>query len=159
LAPAAIGSAIIDGISEVHYTLGFTMTESTTAALEPPTLARLNALLAAGYRIDHSTSQKVRDAVWLDHPAKKRVQEPTLILYPTGLVVSDAAKDPTRKQLRFDPNQELEFGRFVKAVPLPSFWERSADVRINVIAWAIFLGIVAIIWAVLSTVLAMVGKK
>ena len=135
------------------------MTESTTSALEPPTLARLNELLAVGYRIDHSTSQKVRDAVWLEHPAKKRVQEATLILYPTGLVVSGAAKDPTKKLLRLDPNQELEFGRFEKVVPLPSFCERSAYVRINVIAWAIFLGIVAIILAVLSTVLAMAGLK
>ena len=46
------------------------MTDPTAADREPPTLARLNALLAAGYRIDHSTSQKVVDALWLDHPAK-----------------------------------------------------------------------------------------
>ncbi len=135
------------------------MSERPPTSLEPPTLVRLNALLAAGYRIDHSTSQKVRDAVWLDHPAKKRVQEPTLILYPSGLVVSDSAKDPTKKQLRLDPHQELEFGRFVTAVPAPSFWERSANVRVTVVAWVIFLAIVAVVWAVLSTVLAMVGLK
>jgi hypothetical protein len=135
------------------------MSDATVANGEPPTLARLNALLAAGYRIDHSTSQKVRDAVWLDHPAKKRAQEPTLILYPTGLVVSDCAKDPTRKQLRFDPNQELEFGRFVKAVPAPSLWERSLDLRTNAIVLAIFLAIVAVVWTVISALLAMVGVK
>lgn len=133
------------------------MTEPTFADHEPPTLARLNALLAAGYRIDHSTSQKVRDAVWLDHPAKKRAAEPTLILYPTGLVVSDCAKDSTRKQLRFGPHQEVEFGQFVKAVPIPSFWEHTSDLRVNAMVLAFFLVIIAVIWAVVSELLAMVG--
>src|SRR5690606_37999576 len=110
------------------------MSERPAIDYEPPTLARLNALLAAGYRIDHSTSQKVFDAVWLDHPAKNRVVEPTLILYPSGLLVSDSAKDPTKKQLRFSPEQEAEFGRFIAAVPRPSLWERSYDIRANVIA-------------------------
>ena len=135
------------------------MSDPTAANREPPTLARLNALLAAGYRIDYSTSQQVRDAVWLDHPCKKRVRAPTLILYPTGLVVSDCAKDPKREQLRFDPNQDHEFGRFLSAVPKPSLWERSSDVRTNAIVLLILLGIVGLIWAVVSRVLAMVGFK
>ena len=126
------------------------MTEPMVADREPPTLARLNALLAAGYRIDHSTSQKVVDAVWLDHPAKKRAPEPTLVLYPTGLVVSDCARDPTRKQLRFDPNQEAEFRRFVKAVPTPSLLERSFEFRTNAIVFSIFVAIIAAVWAILS---------
>jgi hypothetical protein len=135
------------------------MTDATAENRDPPTLARLNALLAAGYRIDHSTSQEVVDAVWLDHPAKKRAQEPTLILYPTGLVVSDCAKDPTQKQLRFDPSREFEFGRFVKAVPTPSLWERSFDLRIKAIVWAILLALSAVVWPVISALLKMVGLK
>lgn len=135
------------------------MSDPTAADQTPPTLARLNALLAAGYRIDYSTSQKVRDAVWLDHPATKRAREPTLILYPTGLVVSDCAKDPTKEQLRFDPSQELEFGRFLNTVPKPSLWEHSLGVRTNAIVLLILLGVAGFIWAVVSTLLAMVGLK
>lgn len=130
------------------------MTEPTLTDREPPTLARLNALLAAGYRIDHSTSQKAVDAVWLDHPAKKRAQEPTLVLYPTGLVVSDCAKNPDRKQLRFDPYEQLEFERFVKAVPTPSSWERLSDLRTNAFVLAIFLALFAAIWAVVGALLS-----
>lgn len=136
----------------------FIMNDPTVSDREPPTLARLNALLAAGYRIDYSTSQKVRDAVWLDYPAKKRVREPTLILYPTGLVVSDCAKDPKREQLRFDPEQDHEVGRFLSAVPKPSLWERSSDARTNAIVLLILLSIVGLIWVIVSAVLTMAGS-
>lgn len=112
---------------------------------DPPTLSRLNALLAVGYRIDDATSQKVSDAIWLDHPAEKRVLERTLILYPNGLVVSNCAAEPEKPQLRFGPQQNTEFLHFVNGVPRPTLWERTADLRARTIVLFAFLAFIALL--------------
>ena len=114
--------------------------------LEPPTLSRLNSMLAAGYRIDHATSREVANALWLDHPAKTRAQEPTLILYATGLVVSDCTRRPTKAQLRIAPDEETAFSTFIRGVPKPSIWERTSEMRMKVLVLAIFLVFAAAIW-------------
>ncbi len=124
---------------------------------DPPTLARLNALLAAGYRIDHATSQKVVDAVWLDHPADSRAQWPTLILYTNGIVVSESSRDPSN-QLRLLPDQTVEFARFLAMVPTATIWERTADLRIQAIVVALFIAIMAVMWIVIGFVGDMVAN-
>jgi hypothetical protein len=101
----------------------------------------------------------VRGAVWLDHPSRKRAREPTLILYPTGLVVSDCAKDPSKEQLRLDPNQAVEFSRFLNTIPKPSLWERSSEFRASAIVLLVFSGVIGLIWVVGSALLAMVGTN
>jgi len=123
--------------------------------LEPPTIYRLNALMAVGYEIDTTTSQKVSDAIWLDHPAKKRAKEPTLIVYNDGLVVGDSAKDPNRKQLRLNPEHIEEFNQFVRTVPQPNAWERSQKTLVNIFAWGVMLMLWTIAYLAISLVINM----
>ena len=105
-------------------------------------IIRLNKLMKVGYEIDKNTSQEVVDAIWLEHQARNRAQEPTLILYSDGLVASHCVSDE-RVQLRFDPGQDKEFLNFISTVPKATLWERSHKWRTNVLIW-LFLGS---IWA------------
>ena len=105
----------------------------------PPTIRRLNALMAAGYEIDQTTSLKVGDAIWLDHPAKKRTEEPTLILYSDGLVVGNNAANPEKEQLRLNPEEKDRFNFFVQCVPQPNFWESSQRRMTDLFVWGFML--------------------
>jgi len=119
---------------------------------EPPTLNRLNALMAAGYRIEESTSQEVCNAIWLDHPAKNRVSEKTLIIYNDGLVVGECWTNPEKKQLRIHANQEDEFYKFVRAVPKPNIWEKTANIRYGILGSLIMIVIYILTCGLLEVV-------
>lgn len=88
-----------------------------------PTMARLIALLEAGYQIDYGVMQHVRDALWLRHPARKRTAQTFVMLYDNGLVVGRAAgsDDPPR----FEPDEGDAFGRYLSGIPKPTWWERN----------------------------------
>lgn len=121
---------------------------------EPPTLTRLNFLLAAGYKIDPISSQNVGNVLWLDHPAEQRIDYPTLILSSDGFVVSSGPHNHNKEQLRISPDQELDFNHFLRTVPKPTLWERYSALRIGMsvgfIIYAIIplslLGLANVIW-------------
>ena len=119
---------------------------------ESPILLRLNGLMAAGYRIDEATSQKVSDAVWLEHPARSRAQEPTLILYSSGLLVSLERPESSREQLRIYPEQSAEFRQFLAKVPRPTLWEASRGARLSVVALLMYLALLGAVASVIAAV-------
>jgi hypothetical protein len=107
-------------------------------------------LMAAGYEIDMTTSQKVGDAIWLDHPARARAKEKTLIVYNDGLVVGDVTKETDKEELRIYPEDEKEFNQFVSSVPRPTLWEKSQKTLSNVYAWLTMLLIWIVVYLVFS---------
>jgi len=121
--------------------------------IENQIISRLNALVGVGYKIDYSSSQEVDDALWLMHPAKQRAEKPELILYSNGLLVSQDIGNE-RNQLRIE-NDELEsFNNFIRTVPMPNFWEKTLEVRGNLLAGLIvivFCGAGAVLFNVISS--------
>ena len=126
---------------------------------ESPILFRLNALMAAGYRIDEATSQKVSDAVWLVHPAGSRAPEPSLILYPNGSLVSVATPPSSRDELRIYTEDEAEFRKFLAKVPRPTLWEEWRDARLRIVALSMFLALMGAIAAGIAAVKWLLGLE
>ena len=120
--------------------------------MEPPTIYRLNALMAVGYEIDNMASQKVGDAIWLDHPAGLRAKEKTLIIYNDGLVVGDSTKGTDMEQLRIYPEDEKQFKQFISNVPLPNLLEKSHKTLSNVYAWLFMI----LVWTVMYLIISFI---
>jgi len=98
------------------------------------TLNRLQMLVQKGYQPDFGG--ELLGAIWLYHP-RESFQHKQLILYGSGLVVSSGQSD----EYRFGREEAASFNRFLKTVPIPSFWERTRRWRINTYAWLIIYGV------------------
>jgi hypothetical protein len=118
-----------------------------------PTIGRLNALMAAGYEIDTAASQKVMDAIWLDHPATRWVPSEYLILYPDGLVVGSSTRET--KQLRLDPADKAAFARFIQTVPRPTAWQKAWRIRELAAGWVVWLVLALASYAILSLLVSL----
>ena len=123
---------------------------------ESNTIIRLNALMKAGYKIDENSSQEVRDAIWLWHPAESRAQEPHLILYSDGLLV---ALERGRKVdvLRIGSDKNVEFNDFVRTVPRATIIEKSRPIWSGVFAW-VFIGVVSCVILLLVNIFSRLFK-
>jgi hypothetical protein len=95
------------------------------------TLNRLHLLVQKGYQPDFDGEPL--GAIWLYHP-RESFRHKLLILYGSGLVVSSYAKSD---EYRFERGETQAFERFLKAVPTPSFWERTRRGRVTVYVWLI----------------------
>ncbi len=79
---------------------------------------RLQTLVQKGYVPDlHS---EFVEAFWLYHPSSN-FKHSTLILYPSGLVISVKEKSD---EFRFSLDDEREFQQFLRKVPSPTMWDR-----------------------------------
>ncbi len=110
---------------------------------EPPTLVRLTSLLAAGYQLDISTPS---NAVFLRHPARRRMRYWHLMLDSEGRVVGSYMESGKDAEMRIRPDDHERFAAFVSRVPSPTWWESHKDG----IFWLLIsaLPILAVLWMV-----------
>jgi hypothetical protein len=94
------------------------------------TLERLHQLVQKGYRPDFD--MQFVGAVWLHHPSKN-FKHDLLFLYPDGCVKSAGKTD----EFRFGRNEDVLFQKFLWSVPQPTFWDRTREGRMSVVAWII----------------------
>jgi hypothetical protein len=101
-------------------------------------IERLYELAHKGYKPDFDMD--FTESIWLRHSARKdRWPYDTLILYPSGCVVSLQ----TREALRIDPWETDKFEKFLKMIPMPTLGDKTRVFRASVSAWiliAIFVG-------------------
>src|ERR1035437_8801667 len=83
---------------------------------------RLYQLVQRGYRPDFH--MQFPGAIWLHHPAKN-FKHGLVYLYPDGCVKSAGATD----EYRFDLDEDLQFQKFLRSVPQPTFWDRTREWR------------------------------
>src|SRR5690349_17168192 len=84
---------------------------------DPPVIYRLKRLKAVGYLPHYETLDP--EALWFEHVSWKRPNK-TLTLYLHGLLVGAGSSD----HLRIEGEDKAGFGRFIKSMPAPTFWER-----------------------------------
>jgi len=106
------------------------------------TLERLYLLVQKGYRPDFD--MEFSGAIWLHHP-NKHFKHDLLFLYPDGCVKSSGKTD----EYHYDRNEDALFEKFLRSVPQATFWERTRDGRMKIMAW-IFIGSVCIVGAVVG---------
>ena len=85
---------------------------------EPPTVYRLNRMMALGFKIEEWESQNVPHTIYLRHPNKK-LPHREFHIDGTGFVFEDYAEPLSggdRKQLRFQPDMGREFEEFCRTV-------------------------------------------
>jgi hypothetical protein len=99
------------------------------------TLNRLQLLVQRGYRPDFGG--ELLGAIWLYHP-RESFKQRQLILYGSGKVVSPSDGSD---EYRFGREEAAAFNRFLKTVPIPSFWERTRRSRVKAYAWSIIYGV------------------
>ena len=105
------------------------------------TLNRLRDLVKRGYRPEWQT--EVEGALWLAHPARgERGSKKTCILYEGGLVIAynNVPMLSTDAEVRVEPEDAHGFQRFLRATPLPTLWEKTADFRYSALAWSVLIG-------------------
>jgi len=83
------------------------------------TLDRLQLLVQKGYQPDFGGEPA--GAIWLYHPRESFTHK-QLLLHGSGLVTSTS---DTSDGCRFERDETALFNTFLKAVPVPSFWERT----------------------------------
>jgi hypothetical protein len=122
-----------------------------------PSTERLIALIKAGYKIDEATSIAVGDTIWLEHPACERCPEKTLLLTADGWVFGQDPFDDQKTQLRINPNDPAAFQRFLRSVPIATWWEKNNGPFYVIAAWAIVAAIFftgaflfAFVWKILT---------
>jgi hypothetical protein len=99
------------------------------------TLDRLHLLVQKGYQPDFSRDPL--GAIWLYHP-RTGFGPKQLILYGSGLITSPSS---VSDEYRIEREEKEAFNRFLKTVPVPSFWERTRRGRTNVYAWLIICAV------------------
>ena len=103
-------------------------------------LARLVALLGAGYQIDVKSSVAVGTTVWLVHPSGwKKAKEETLLLSGDGQLVGLEGEPPER-QFRLGPDDTDRFRSFLASVPQPTWWEKNRRYFYAPVGWILFFG-------------------
>ena len=131
---------------------------------EMETFRRIHRLIKRGYRIDWSVTD-VEDAFWLEHPGGA----PKLILYSDGMVVainetailSPSAKEDRDRIYNADVSDTREFDRWLSAVRLPTWKERTAADRekyiwqpgciiVLILAYFGFIKLIEITWTALT---------
>lgn len=120
---------------------------------ESPVLLRLNSLMKAGYEIQKSSTYEVMTAVWLEHPAVKRVAHKDLILHECGLVTSSGLGST----VHILAEEEKEFRTFVRDIPKPTFWEKPAMVLREIQGFVVIAAVMAVAWIIAMT--AIEGSK
>ena len=106
------------------------------------TFERLHDLVQNGYQPDFE--RDFVEAIWLHHPSEQ-FQHNTVILYPSGLVVTRG-----EPEYRFYREDERQFREFLKHIPRPTFWDRTRAFRINTMAWGLIAAGVVGIWLVVE---------
>ena len=105
-------------------------------------IERLYELAHKGYKPDFDMD--FTESIWLHHPARKdRWPYDTLILYPSGYVVSLQTSEP----LRINPWETDKFEQFLKIIPMPTLADKTRVFRAGVSAWiliAIFVGAISV---------------
>lgn len=94
-----------------------------------PAIKRLIALIDKGYRIDEVASRKVGDTIWLEHPARSRAAESTLLVDGDGRVIGIVPLDNREKQLQIGPKDAETFQRFLASVPKATCGSETAGIR------------------------------
>ena len=85
---------------------------------------RLQKLARKGYKPDFDI--EVTDAIWLRHPAaEEKWPHKTLILYPDGYLASVDVGD----RFGFEGWEQSKFEDFLRQVPLPTWSERTREMR------------------------------
>lgn len=112
--------------------------------------------MAAGYRIDEPTSQRAIEAVWLKHPAVRRVPAPSIVLHDDGRVASGNLQGAA---VWITPEDDAAFSAFLSQVPQATLWEKSAEWRYSMLAWMFFLSIAACVWMMTDILFAFFGLR
>ncbi len=128
---------------------------TTTDAPSPTAYARIDALLAAGYRLARRNG---KEGLSLHHPSRRRRRgaPPSLLIYPDGLVATYPQETAARR--RFGAIDDQGFQAFLTEVPRPTRWEIAAPTveRAFVLSVLSALGAVAL-WSIYDGQVAVIS--
>jgi hypothetical protein len=115
---------------------------------------RLHSLVQAGYVPDFHS--EFVEAFFLSHPSNK-FKHNRLIIYPSGLVVSLSHDEKFRFYL--DGEDEVQFKRFLRQIPRPTWWDRSRDRRESIMGYVLVWGGFLLFAWIADWVLKSIGRS
>jgi hypothetical protein len=117
------------------------------------TFERLHLLVQKGYRPDFA--MEFTKSIWLHHPSENFPHK-DLILYPSGLVVSQSDSD----NYRFHRNEQRQFQEFLRQVPRPTLMDRTRDFRTKVMVAILMVGLLIVLpWILGNMFDTMFGRR